>query len=259
MQGLLTGTREGGYPFEQEARASQNQMRWQTLFGLLLVAGSAGSAYYTRDIWMPPQTPWPPYAPPQAECGEALTDKHEGAAIRFRYPYGWRVSERPDPVSGMIQTFLAPPDGNGQEVTLFLREPGAQLSTVTVPPDQSQGAPGGQPLRDAPASPSAGFEQAGQPPAPAAAAAAADAARVEGSEQGFTLDANRHGNAYLTRTDHPDQTVSHSWMGFIWDAQGRMAIVSGPMLFYSNWPPQRNRNRMLNCAYWEVLKTVAPK
>ena len=100
-------------------------MRWQTLLGLLLVAGSAGSAYYTRDIWLPPQTPWPPYAPPQADCGDALSSAHEGAAIRFHYPSDWRVAERPDPTSGMIQTFLTPPDAGGQEVILFLGLPGA--------------------------------------------------------------------------------------------------------------------------------------
>jgi hypothetical protein len=224
-------------------------MRWQTLLGLLLVAGSAGSAYYTRDIWMTSETAWPPYAAPQADCGDALSAAHEGAAIRFRYPAGWRVAERPDPASGMVQTFLTSPDVGGQEVILFLREPGAQLSTVTVPPDKSEQAPAqpGRTFRDAPAD------------TPAAAGPSGEGARVPGSDQGFSLDANRHGNAYLIRNENPDQTVSHNWMGFVWDARGRMAIVSGPNLVYSNWPPQRNHNRMLNCAYWEVLKTVEPK
>ena len=224
-------------------------MRLETALGVLLVAGSAGGAYYTRDIWNPPQTPWPPYAQPQVECGESLESRHEGAAIRFRFPAGWRVAEHPDAASGMVQTFLSPPDGNGQEVILFLREPGAQLSTVTVPPSTSQPAAPQQPLRDAPAS----------TPVSAAAAAMGEGVRVPESDQGFTLDANRHGNAYLTRSEHPDQTVSHSWMGFVWDAQSRMAVVSGPSLVFSNWPPQRNRNRMMNCTFWSVLRSVEPK
>lgn len=223
-------------------------MRWQTLVGLLLIGGSA---WIGRDLMEDGKNPWPAYAVPQASCGTDLSGIHEGAAIKFRYPGGWRVSEQNDPRNGIVETFLTP--AGGRETTLFIREASFRSSVLTVP------APAAPPqaLRDAPNSPGPAWpgESFRNAPAPDPHVAL----RLRDTDQALTFDERRHGNAYLTRLDEGPQQVSFSWMAFVWDNEGRMTAVSGPKLTHSNWPNKRRRAREINCAFWEVLKTIEPK
>ena len=137
-------------------------MRWHGILGLLLLAGSG---YIGRDLMRDSEHAWPAYAEPQANCESELSGSHDGAAVKFRYPTGWKVGERQDPATGIVQTFLAPPDG-GTEVAIFLREAQVRTGIVTVPEPAAPAAP--RSLRDAPASqPPAGAAPAAPAPAPA--------------------------------------------------------------------------------------------
>ncbi|MBI4345600.1 MAG: hypothetical protein HY553_02015 [Elusimicrobia bacterium] len=208
-------------------------MRGQALAGLILIAGSA---WIGRDLMKDGEQPWPAYAEPQASCGAELAGVHEGAGVHFRYPAGWAVTERQDKKRGVIETFLAP--GGGSEVIVLLQEAAARASVVTIPDP-----PAGQKLRDAP----------NAEPAPPA-----EAVRLKDTDQQLAIDEKRNGNAYLTRLDE-GPVVSFSWMAFVWDTDGRMVAVSGPKLVHSNWPNHRRRARAMNCAFWDVLRTVQPR
>ncbi len=212
-------------------------MRWQALVGLMLLGGSA---YVGRDLLEDDKHPWPAYAQPQTSCGTDLSGVFDGAAIKFRYPGGWRVAEQNDTKNGIVETFLTPT--GGAETTLFIRE--ASVATVLTVPAPAEAPPK---LRDAPNSE--------QPPEAQAAAAI----RIADTDQALTFDERRHGNAYLTRLDEGPQQVSFSWMAFVWDNEGRMTAVSGPKLKHSNWPRERRRAREINCAFWEMLRTIEPK
>jgi hypothetical protein len=120
-------------------------MRWQAILGLLLLAASG---YVGRDLMRDSEHPWPAYAEPEATCGAELSGSHDGLAVKFRYPSGWKVGERQDQATGIVQTFLAPGDG-GPEVVIFLREMQAEARIVTVPEPATSAPPQG--LRDAPA------------------------------------------------------------------------------------------------------------
>lgn len=211
-------------------------MRGQALVGLILIGGSA---WIGLDLMKDGEHPWPAYAQPQASCGGELTGVHDGAGVKFRYPAGWGLAERRDKRRGIIETFLAP--GGGDEVIVFLQESAARASVVTIPDP-----PEGQKLRDAPGP--------DEPPA----AAAPESVRLKDTDQQLSIDEKRNGNAYLTRLDE-GPVVSFSWMAFVWDNEGRMTAVSGPKLVHSNWPNYRRRARAMNCAFWDVLRTVQPK
>lgn len=229
-------------------------MRWQTLVGLILIGASG---YVGWDLMQDSKNPWPAYAAPHAECGLQLGKRHEGTVLSFQYPEGWNVRESSDKQGQIVQTFLEPPGGKPQEVTLFLREVQARLSAFEVP------APGAAPkLRDAPAGvPEARPGSApGQAPAqPAQAAGAPQPVRLDDTQQALQLGNDRNGSAYLTRLEEAPQQVSFSWMAFVWDKNGRSTVVSGPKLVHSNWPQLRKRDRDLNCAFWTVLKTLEAK
>lgn len=220
-------------------------MRWHGILGLLLLAGSG---YIGRDLMRDSEHPWPAYAEPQANCDSELSGSHDGAAVKFRYPTGWKVGERQDPATGIVQTFLAPPDG-GTEVAIFLREAQVRTGIVTVPEPAAPGAP--RSLRDAPAA---------QAPAPAEAPGdgAPGEVRLKDTDQALAFEGKRVGSAYLTRLDE-EARVSFSWMAFVWDEQRRMTAVSGPKLVHTNWPLQRQRNRRINCGFWETLRTLEAK
>ncbi|MBI4425232.1 MAG: hypothetical protein HY554_15995 [Elusimicrobia bacterium] len=222
-------------------------MRLDRVAGVALIAASA---YFGRKALLSPRAPWPPYAEPQATCGEALPALHEGAAIRFRYPEGWRVVERVDREAGMAQTFLAPAEEAAREATFFIRELGVRSSAMTIP------EPAARPpdrLRDAPAAPAPPrAEGEARPAAPAAE-------RLRGTDQAFPIDDKRRATAYLTRAEGADRRAAHSWMAFLWDVDGRVAAVAGPKLPHTPWPGERWRNRRLNCVFWDVLRSLELK
>ncbi|MBI5202680.1 MAG: hypothetical protein HY925_13900 [Elusimicrobia bacterium] len=212
-------------------------MRWQTLLGLFLIGASA---YFGQDLMQDGKNPWPAYAEPQTSCGTDLAGIYEGETIKFRFPEGWKIGQRKDAANGVVETFLTPSDGT--ETTLFIRE-GAVSTVLTIPAPERK-------LRDAPNSGPQDNPQAQEP---------SGAQRLKDTDQALTLDEKRHGNAYLTRVDAGPEQVSFSWMAFVWDTDGRMAAVSGPRLEHSNWPHKRRRAKAINCAFWEILKTVEPK
>lgn len=200
------------------------------LIGLVLLAAAG---YFGRDPWAPERPPssWPAYAAPQVACGSALPKTHEGRSVRFRYPDGWKIAEKRDASRGLDQTFLAPPDGRGDEVILLFREGAA--SAAAWPAAGGPSAPA--PLRQAPASAPSG------------------ALTVGGTQQSFLSPDGGPAYAYLTRSMDP---AWDSWMVFLWDRRGAMTAASGPRLAPQWWPPRQERNRRLNCAFWDVLRTV---
>ena len=207
------------------------------LKNLLLLSVVAFVIYYGKDYVSRDDKAWPRYAEPMAACAAPATAPFDSASLRFQYPAGWKTTEKNEAASGGREVFVAPADGSADEVILFLRE---------------SGTGGLDRLTDA---------TKGEPPKEGEAAAPAGAVSqwVPGTNQTFTLDGKRTAYGYLTRTWHPERGVSTSWMLFLWDPQGRMAAISGPRMPESLWPPRLTRNRDLNCAFWNVVRSVEPR